>query len=628
MDTKESQKGNTPQVLVDGLQPLITDFFARMTAEQWKLFQSGTPDDATMVLLAELLLELITSISKHMLSALKRQDVGSENLQTCLGSTVSQIFDEVLDPEDPVQRVGSKRLTKLMEEEVAERIQSAMATSASFEEPLLDRVTPPCRLNTMIKHACRMLKALAAKTKNLHKPQPDRKRRRRTISIETKNSEDHLELEDVVFADTDQSPVSSVESDTAEEEVSSEDSIVSEKSKAVQEIISKEVQAIIEPLLDEVSDSEYELLQSEASLEIKTAADDIAQLLSAETESLKATESARPSPRSQQTCKASLKVVRRKIKSFFAKRFAKASIHRIVAQVKTKFNQDSKVEGRESFQSFMARVDSLLVTEDDEKQKDGNEVCVFRRFKNITPSTVLVFTKELSDLLYNHIADEIIPEPIGKSETYRTVSVPESHANLYADIRNKVTCFLSMMGWWVKTQAGKHSGRVTLALADTESLATSQLPEVIVGEETAYAEKRKVYVRILVEKLFALTFRKSELSCAFPHLESIKQRMFEKTWAKVEGATYDITPETFKHLHKDVFKDLCEEWGCAENVLAAMSLGNPIFEKHIASTFKAHLTRPKQHYTISRLFSSMRKAVSNTVRWSSKFLSFLDTLIS
>ena len=43
----------------------------------------------------------------------------------------------------------------------------------------------------------------------------------------------------------------------------------------VQEIISKEIGAIIEPLWDENSDYEYELLQSESSPEIKIAAGDI-----------------------------------------------------------------------------------------------------------------------------------------------------------------------------------------------------------------------------------------------------------------------------------------------------------------------------------------------------------------
>ena len=113
------------------------------------------------------------------------------------------------------------------------------------------------------------------------------------------------------------------------------------------------------------------------------------------------------------------KKVAPKTKNFFARCFAKAYI---IAEVKRKFHQD-KVKSRDSIQSFMADVDSLLLTEDAEKEEGGNECCVFQR----SDDKVLVFTEELCDLLYNYITDEIVAEPL-RRRTRRRVSIPANRA--------------------------------------------------------------------------------------------------------------------------------------------------------------------------------------------------------
>ena len=52
-------------VTADSVCQMINSFVERMMAEQCRLLKSGSPDDATNVMLAELILEFIISISRQ-----------------------------------------------------------------------------------------------------------------------------------------------------------------------------------------------------------------------------------------------------------------------------------------------------------------------------------------------------------------------------------------------------------------------------------------------------------------------------------------------------------------------------------------------------------------------------------
>ncbi|KAL7396891.1 hypothetical protein ABVT39_013119 [Epinephelus coioides] len=95
-----------------------------------------------------------------------------------------------------------------------------------------------------------------------------------------------------------------------------------------------------------------------------------------------------------------------------------------------------------------------------------------------------------------------------------------------------------------------------------------------------------------------------------PHI--IINCLFEKIWAEVQGADYDITPETFKSLDKTIFKDLCRFWGCAELVLVSLCQEQPEMD-YAVCTFTRHLKTP-QRSTICRFFSSLGRVISNSFR--------------
>ena len=101
-----------------------------------------------------------------------------------------------------------------------------------------------------------------------------RRRREWTTTVETPDDLIEEETEDQESEDISQVSDPCLVEEVIEE-ISLEDSTGSEKSVAVQEILSKEMSEITEPFLFELSNSDYELLQSESSLKIKIIADDI-----------------------------------------------------------------------------------------------------------------------------------------------------------------------------------------------------------------------------------------------------------------------------------------------------------------------------------------------------------------
>ena len=69
-----SQTEDIPEVSKDTVRPLIESFFKRITAEQWESLKSCTPDDATKIMMADLLLDIITALSKAWLKTLRSEN--------------------------------------------------------------------------------------------------------------------------------------------------------------------------------------------------------------------------------------------------------------------------------------------------------------------------------------------------------------------------------------------------------------------------------------------------------------------------------------------------------------------------------------------------------------------------
>eukprot|EP00064_Thunnus_orientalis_P009107 superscaffoldBa00001136_g9130 len=288
MNTTGSLCSEMPEVTVDTFRPLIQNFVERITDNQWTLLKSGSPDSATKIVLAELLLEIIQAVTNTFLAKFKNTSVAisKEQVQVKLGDTLAQSFADALDIADQEECVSPQNLTNLLAKEVAESVSSALSAQKTVKPGINQHITTPHRLNNMLKHASKMLKKFAAKIE-ICTPCAHRQTASQTASQKTTSSELVIEdLEDIDYKSICQlhgeEPQSMEEEpQTMEDEPQDpkEDSFVAETARVVEGIIEKAVREITEPLLQDVTDSEYELLQSESSFDIEVVSKDITELI-------------------------------------------------------------------------------------------------------------------------------------------------------------------------------------------------------------------------------------------------------------------------------------------------------------------------------------------------------------
>ncbi|KAI3361841.1 hypothetical protein L3Q82_002170 [Scortum barcoo] len=570
-----------------------------MTADQWAMIREGTPDSATKIILAELLLDLIALVSASLVSALKEHKrtgtaVTEEIVLLCMGPILSHTFENVLDIKDKTSCPNKERLIILIIQDVVESVNSALTASKATV-----RVTAPQRLNVMVDHASEMLKEFTSKMKCLWKPKPQKKRSP-ILSIQEEKEKDVEAPEVAVSEDHCKTSATSVEPDTSEKRSSTPmDSLITETTKAVQDIIATEVSNIIEPLLDDLTDTEYQQLQTDTATEIQNTSRDITQLIVKEAEDL--TESATPT--SLQISKLPLNGVGEKIKSFFAKCYTKSQIQRMMAQLKDKFMNGSKAENKESVQILDAAVESLLAKEMDDKQ-DGDEASVISLLEVISKGSIQSFPKALSDHLYNQLLQENKPEQSRRATSCRSIKVAPTRETVYEDIQNKVWRLLGMLAWWLTTQATVQSNRLMLAIKNAEAAKPTVAEKSPTSqEEGPRAKRNKVCLKLIMDKLVLRTCKKAKVSAPFE--ETIMISLFEKIRAKIKLTDLFITHNTVKNIDKAIFKDLCKQWGDAENILILVCLEDPQIEKSIISTFKKHLTTPlaRRNNTVIRLLS-------------------------
>ncbi|KAF3861233.1 hypothetical protein F7725_000009 [Dissostichus mawsoni] len=601
-------------IAVDDIRPLFVHFCKRMSVEQWDLLDQGSSDDAVKVIVAELILKCVNLVTEAFLAIFKvtKTGVSEEYVRSCVGNILPQTFADVLDVKVPDDCDSAKSLTEMIVQEVMESANSVLNASADNSEEVYRHVTPPNRLGVMVSHAC------------------DIKKESQEALIEV--SDDGLEEEVTsnkswqpetsdkgsIQASGDGS-VRSVLSINLGLSTGSEGSFAIE-TEAVQNIIIKEFCGIEEPLLDNMKDTEIEVLKSDTSEWINSISGDIVRSIIEEVNSLEVRDSESPILEPEDMPELCLIGVGTKIKHFFAKQFAKLSIYRMAADMKKKFCPESHVETVESMTSFAEEVEELLRNESEE-QKD-NEVEVYLGLQNLLEGKSLMFNKMLSDLLFNNTTKGMIEPEIVPG--VRRIFVAPPREAILQEIRAKLSHFFGLFGWWMTNQAGSHSDRVEEALNAPDLLTPTDVgasysaySSAELGKETSpEVERIKMSVKVLVMKLVSQIYNKSKENSSLGDPKAVAENLFERVWAKVEGEDFKITPATFKNTDKVIYKELCKQWDGAARVLVKVNEGEQLADDVVASIFKYHLTnQPKKRGVVGRFFHGSRKfSVSEDVR--------------
>lgn len=544
----ETMNLELPKMSVDTVRPHVESFTQGLTVDQWNLLAVGKPDNDTRLRLADMLVKVLCSVVDIMSDFLKQEDA-VERLRDTLDEPITRSFAEALGVET-VKGPSSAKLTELIAKEVT--------APSGYGQPKPSK--------SMIHSVCKMLKRFAAKMCCTVKRNGG----------QNQNSKVVKDLE---------SPITPI-------------------TQSVQDIINNEVRSIIEPILEDVSDSEYDQLHEQFTLEIQRAAQDIAHSVS-EYINLKEVESFYPSPKTQQQTQKGLKT---NICNFFVKMFAKAGICRVFSQVKMKFRSETKVGDNDSVKSLLVDAESVLQNGVKNEMGEG-DVCIYRRLENISSDDVLELTGKLSDLLYSRITGETASEAVRGASPGRAVFDNQPYASMYADIQHRVICFLSLMSWWLENQVQCYSDRVINALIDTETVPKPQISEVTAGEEpeaasgeipqedVAQAEVSRTCLRLVISTLIKKIWKTVKGDRTFfTDLEFTIQRLVDEIWAQLEGTQVDITPKNVENLCKVIFQHLFKKWGSAARILISIERGDPDLPRCIAVSCKTHLNKQRRDF--------------------------------
>ncbi|TWW53166.1 hypothetical protein D4764_0292100, partial [Takifugu flavidus] len=146
-------------------------FLERTTVEQWESFVLGRPDDATTILVAELILEIIANLSNSVVTTLKSHTrTSEERVLTKLEETLPQVLSEALGIQDEVDSDGLQTLTDTIQKEVRANLNSSRASSEKGTPN--QRITPTSRINVMIVQLVELFKKFSDKIRTFIGPRP------------------------------------------------------------------------------------------------------------------------------------------------------------------------------------------------------------------------------------------------------------------------------------------------------------------------------------------------------------------------------------------------------------------------------------------------------------------------
>ncbi|KAI4787676.1 hypothetical protein KUCAC02_036314 [Chaenocephalus aceratus] len=244
-------------------------------------------------------------------------------------------------------------------------------------------------------------------------------------------------------------------------------------------ILSEDVNYILCNVLTfyDLSDSEFQDLAFESSLEVKQVAAEITELMDNH-ESIGNT-----------------------VRTFLAKEYVRASIYCMVTQTSRKHYQVGAVEeSRRSLHIVVDEVWDVLLKRDGGEPEEGEEVCVVQKFKDTVPARIPEITQTVVDLLFEFVTSSSIWQHFVNatwmsSEGVRSKmcdeTVIEYQRGIKQDIRRVSESFLKEMSWWMSHQIQVHSERVQLAVLKARNAPPrqsnpitipTQVPEVLVAE--------------------------------------------------------------------------------------------------------------------------------------------------
>lgn len=143
----------------------IQSFLERTTEEQWETFINRRPDDGTTILVAELILQIIATLSSSVATTIKSSSKTSEE---SFLSKLHQTLSKAIGIHEEADSKEVITLTNIIQEEVKENLNCRKKSST------IQRFIPFATISTMIVHFMEILKTFSHKIKAFLGPRPRR----------------------------------------------------------------------------------------------------------------------------------------------------------------------------------------------------------------------------------------------------------------------------------------------------------------------------------------------------------------------------------------------------------------------------------------------------------------------
>lgn len=562
-------------------------FVEQLTEDQYESLATGSPNNSTKIQLAKLLIDILTSVS--MMCKKHHPDASEGQVRALLGNSLAQMFAGALGLEAAAGSADVESLYHLISKEVTEMVQSD-------DSDVSGHVTSPWRLDMIIQRTAKVLQTFVAKVKKTDSSQ----KRHKQLKVDPKLDESAMTWMDEKLRR--QLKVQKVESTSAldgDQEMDNVERMVNSENSP-EGCLSRPNSPVKSALLEELKGGEHKV-------------------------------------KNRRVFKSALG----KVKTFFTKLFAKALIHCKVAELKADLQTAPKDESQRSLQTLAQNVDSLLNSLHAEGERQESE-CLFS-----------------DDPTFSGLSFNVIHRGVTENKEYETametrvVLAPEPGSS-EADIRDKMNKFMDLTSWWMNTQLGSCCDRVMITLKHSQSTRNAQTleafpeppegseeaevkseveedadekaerlqvgsrvqstplrtetsepdrlkdneleVETLVDEKVKEAQRKntRVYIETLVELLVSRLIHKAKF--AVEDQVHILHTLSEATFAQLEQyASIELDPERLTGLRKHIYKDLCRDFGSAENILFLLATNDQSVVSCTATVIQYRMMCPKKH---------------------------------
>lgn len=632
----------------------IQAFVEQLTEDQYESLTTGSPNNSTKIQLAKLLIDILMSMSKMCKN--HESHMTEQKVRDLLGNSLTQTFATILNVEEAASSADIESLNRLIGAEVTEMVKSESDVSGHMTPPsrlnmIVEQTTKMLQSFVakmkngdfsqkkgqqkklqQVKPTSAVVHQLVDEREWMEQVKPTsgvghhlRDERELMEQVKHTSAVGH-QLRDEREWMEQVKHTSAVGHQLRDERELMEDSepeleaCLSRPNTPVESVLLEELNGITSSLLQDVPPAQAEVVYLQTSEEMKAV---LADLTEHKVKTTRAFKSAMA-----------------KVKTFFTKSFAKALIHCKVAELKAGLQTVPKEESKTSLQMLAENVDSLLNSLHSEGVRQESEWLFSCDDPNFTGLLFNVIHKGVTETEDNETAVET-----------RMVLAPD-HGSIEADIRDKMNKFLVLTSWWMNTQLGSCCERVMITLkhsqkrkpqslgiypeqpeisqdADVkpetwqdeeeksdwlkvESQVTFTPPQSEIGEpkthkdkdlevETLLDEKVKeaqqkntrIYIETLVELLVSKLVHKAKF--AVEDQIRIRQTLSEATFAQLEQcASTEVDPGRLSGLRKHIYKDLCRDFGSADNILFLLATNDESVVSCTATVIRYRMTCPRK----------------------------------